>query len=91
MAPIVALIVGKILDYLADHASELIQMIKDLFPDLSGDNEIQAAIQELGYAPTEENLVKLSAALEAKGQDTSRLASLLVNESESPVSAVVKV
>lgn len=80
MAPIVTLILGKILDYLADHADEIIQKIKDQFLSAREDPEVVAAVQELGYDPSEENLTKLTDALAAKGEDTDKLAKILVNE-----------
>lgn len=80
MAPIVALILGKILDYLADHADEIIDAIKNQFLSAKNDPEVRAAVQELGYAPTEENLTKLNDLLEAKGEDTGKLASILVTK-----------
>lgn len=80
MAPIVILILGKILDYLSEHADEIIEAIKEQFLSAQNDPEVKIALQELGYAPTEENLKKLSEILEAKGEDTGKLASILVTK-----------
>ena len=80
MTPIVALIIRKILDYLADHADEIIEAIKEQFLSAKEDPGVKAAIQEFGYAPTEDNLTKLSECLEAKGEDTAKLASILVTK-----------
>jgi len=80
MAPIVTLILSKILDYLADHADEIIQKIKDQFLSAREDPEVVAALQEFGYAPNEETLNKLHDTLEAKGEDPKQLAKILVNE-----------
>lgn len=80
MAPIVTLILGKILDYLADHADEIIAKIKEQFLSAREDPEVVAAVQELGYDPSEENLTKLTETLKAKGEDTEQLAKILVNE-----------
>lgn len=79
MTPIVVLILGKILDYLAEHADEIIQAIKDQFSIVETDPEVRAAVQELGYAPTEENLTKVHNLLEKKGEDVGELAKILVN------------
>lgn len=78
MAPIVALILGKILDYLADHADEVIRVIKEQF--LNADEEVHVAINTLGADPSPDNLNKLQEVLEAKGEDVSKLASVLVNQ-----------
>ena len=78
MAPIVALILGKILDYLADHADEVIRVIKEQF--LNADEEVHVAINTLGADPSADNLNKLQEVLEAKGEDVSKLASVLVNQ-----------
>ena len=78
MAPIVALILGKILDYLADHADEVIRAIKEQF--LNADEEVHVAINTLGADPSPDNLSKLQEVLEAKGEDVSKLASVLVNQ-----------
>lgn len=80
MAPIVTLILSKILDYLADHADEIIQKIKDQFLSAREDPEVIAAVQELGFDPSQENLTKLHDTLAAKGEDTEKLAKILVNE-----------
>jgi len=80
MAPIVTLILSKILDYLADHADEIIQKIKEQFLSTREDPEVVAAVQELGYSPTQENLTKLNDCLAAKGEDVGQLAKILVNE-----------
>lgn len=80
MAPIVVLILGKILDYLADHADEIVQAIKDQFLIAETDPDVRAAVQELGYAPNEENLTKLHDVLKEKGEDTEKLAKILVNK-----------
>lgn len=81
MAPIVTLILSKVLDYLAAHADEIVAALKAEF--LSGENpdaDINAAVQELGYEPTAERLEKLHEILVDKKQDPDRLASILVTK-----------
>lgn len=78
MAPIITLIIGKLLDYLADNADEIIQKIKDQFLSAK-DPEVAAAIQEFGYEPNEESLTKLNDCLAAKGEDVGQLAKILIN------------
>lgn len=80
MAPIVTLILAKVLDYLADHADEIIQAIKERFLIANTDPHIQSALQELGYNPTAENLDKVHDLLKSKGQDVGDLAKILVNK-----------
>ena len=78
MSPLLAMILGKVLDYLADHSDEIIDAIKEQFSDVKNDPEIKVALQDLGYEPNEDKLNRLNELLEAKGQDTQQLASLLV-------------
>lgn len=80
MSPLLALILGKVLDYVADHADEIIEAIKNQFSEVKDDPEIKVALQDLGYEPNEEKLNKLNDLLEAKGQDTKQLASILVTK-----------
>lgn len=82
MAPIVALILGKILDYLGDHVDEVINAIKEQFLSVSKDPNLMNAVQELGYSPTEENLNKVHDILKVNGEDTDKLAKILVNATE---------
>lgn len=77
MAPIFSLILGKILDYLADHSDEIIDLIRKQFD--SNKTRIHNAIEQLSLAPTEENLNKLHDVLEEEGEDTGQLAKILVN------------
>lgn len=80
VAPIVVLILGKVLDYIAENADEIVDAIKDEFLTAKTDTEVQAAIQEFGYAPDEESLGKLHDLLEKKGEDVEKLASILVTK-----------
>lgn len=81
MSPILALIIAKVLDYISDHADEIISAIKDKFLSKENpDSEVAAAIQTLGYDPSHETLAKLSDVLEAKGHSADQLASLLVTK-----------
>lgn len=80
MNPFLALIVAKVLDYLADHVDEIIDAVKERFLSVKDDPEVCGALCDLKAEPSEENLLKLSNALEAKGQDSNELASLLVSK-----------
>lgn len=80
MSPIVGLILSKILDYLADHADEIVQAIKDNFPGAEQDPEMKNAILDLGYAPTEEALTKLHNIMIKKNHDIDKLAGILVSK-----------
>jgi hypothetical protein len=82
MPYIVNLIIGSILDYLANHADEIIRAIKETFSIADTDPEVRQAVQEIGYSPTQENLEKLSSLLEKKGEDPSKLAAILVNKTQ---------
>lgn len=72
-----AVILSKIFDYLADHTGEVIDLIKEAF-DCSSE-KVESAIEELKKIPTAESLVQLQEALEEDGQDTEQLAKILVN------------
>lgn len=80
MNPFLALIIGKVLDYLAEHVDELIEAVKEKFLVAKTDPAVCGALCDLKIDPSEENLVKLSAALEAKGEDPAQLAGLLVSK-----------
>lgn len=77
---IVNLIIGKILDYLADNADEIVTAIKEKFHIVETDPELRGAVQELGFSPTEENLHSVAKLLEEKGEDPAKLAALLVTK-----------
>lgn len=79
MAPILTLIIGKILDYIADNADEIIQKIKDQFLSAREDPEVVAALQNFGYDPNQETLNSLTTILENKKEDVGQLAKILVN------------
>lgn len=80
MAPIFILILGKILDFFAAHADEMVAAIKEKFLSANTDPEVIAAVQNLGFDPNETNLDKLHGLLKAKGEDADQLASLLVSK-----------
>lgn len=80
MAPIIAIILGKLLDYVAAHSDEIVDAIKNKFHIAKTDPEVQAAVQEFGYEPNEKSLDNLHGVLKAKGEDSEQLATLLINQ-----------
>ena len=79
MAPIVALLLGKVLEYLADNAEEIVEKIREQFSGVKDDPEVVASLQKFGFDPTEETLTSLNDVLESKGEDTQKLASVILN------------
>lgn len=77
MAPILSLILTKVLDYLASHTEDIIELIQEHFD--CNEEKVEQAIDELRNTPTAESLTKLNDALEEDGQDTEQLAKILVN------------
>lgn len=84
MAPLLAVILGKLLDYVAEHADDIVEAIKKQFEIKDSDTSMLNALKELGYAPTEENLNKVHDLLVASGKDGSKLADVLINETTVP-------
>ncbi len=80
LIPFLEVMLGKILMYLADHTDEILDAIRAMFSTSKTDAAVGNAIKELGYDPTAENLEKLRKMLDSKGEDTDKLASLLVSK-----------
>ena len=80
MAPIVILMLARILSYITENAEEVAAAIKERFPIANTDPEVSNLIQELGYEPTEDKLNSLHDVLKAKGENPAELAALLVNK-----------
>lgn len=80
MEPIFLLIIGKVLDFIADNAPAIIEEIKNQFPKAMEDPEVATAAREFTYDPNKEGLTRLSDALKEKGEDPEKLASLLVSK-----------
>ena len=80
MAPIVTLLLAKVLDYLAEHSGEIIKAIKERFVIANTDPHIKTALQELGYNPNAENLDKVHDLLLAHNEDVGDLAKILINK-----------
>ena len=78
LVPFVEVVLGKILAYIADHTDEILDAIRGLFGSVKTDTKVEHALKELGYDPTAENLNKLRDLLHKNGEDTDKLASLLV-------------
>jgi len=79
MAPIFALLLGKVLEYLADNAEEIVEKIREQFSGVKDDPEVKTSLQEFGFDPTEETLTNLNDVLESKGEDTQKLARVILN------------
>lgn len=79
MAPIFALLLGKVLEYLADNAEEIVEKIQEQFSSVKDDPEVKTSLQEFGFDPTEETLANLHDVLESKGEDPQKLASVILN------------
>lgn len=79
LPPFVALIVSKLLDYVGEHSTEIVSAIKKEFHLTEADTGLHNALQELGYAPTEENLGKVHDLLVEKNKDPGKLANVLIN------------
>lgn len=82
MAPIFALIIGKILDFIADNVGDVIREVKKEYVSCENDAEVQSAINEFGYEPNAETLTKLNDLLVSKGEDPAKLAKVLVNTAQ---------
>ena len=78
----VTLILRYVLEYLADNSETIINLLKDEFLSLKDDDEVQNAIQELGYAPTEASLEKLHELVKARNEDPNKIAKVLLNQTE---------
>jgi uncharacterized protein YqeY len=85
MSPFIAMLLGKILDYLADHADELVAAIKEHFPTAHEDEDVRNALCDLADEPTKENLETLGEKMAAAGEDTDKLAALIVDKSTATV------
>ena len=83
LAPIVTLIISRIIDYIANNPDEIISAVKEQFPSLADNSGFQVALQELGYDPTEDKLNVLHDMLDAKGENPAFLAQVLVNKTIS--------
>jgi glycine betaine/choline ABC-type transport system substrate-binding protein len=77
---IAQLLLGLVLDYLRENADKIVAALKAEFLSLADDAEVQGAIQELGYSPSEESLHNLNTVLEAKGEKPEKVAKVLLNE-----------
>lgn len=82
MSPIVALILGKLLEYLSANVDEIIAQIKEAFDGLKDDVTVQHAINDLGYDPSAENLTRLHDLVVSKGEDPQKLAKIIVNSAQ---------
>lgn len=82
MAPIFSVILGTILEFLADNAADVIRAIKKEYFDYDNDAEVQVAINEFGYEPNEANLTKLNDLLVSKGAAPEKLAKVIVNTAQ---------
>ena len=79
MSPLLSIILVKLLDYIGEHATEIIDAIKKEFDLTESDVGISNALQELGYSPTEDNLNKVHDLLVQKNEDPNKLANVLIN------------
>jgi hypothetical protein len=77
---LVQLLLNFLLSYLAENADAIIDKIKSEYLGLKDDAEVQGAIQEIGYNPTEESLNKLHDLVQARGEDPAKIAKVLLNE-----------
>ena len=76
-----ALIVAKVVEFVAENADDVLLAIKEKFSKVLSDNiEVSNAAHDLAYEPSEEKLQKFSELLEQKGEDPEKLASLLVTK-----------
>lgn len=80
MAPILALVIGKVLDYLADHSDELVEAIRKQFLSVETNPKIKNALLNLGAEPTEQNLTLFHDVLKEENEDVDKLAAILVNK-----------
>lgn len=80
MHPFLILIVGKLLDFLSEHSDDIVKLIRDQFDSATNDTEVKKALNEFENDPTEESFVALHDKLEAKGEDTQKLAKMVINE-----------
>lgn len=83
MAPIVALIVSKILDYLAGHSGEIVAAIRKEFDSAESNPLVKKAVTTFESVPSPENLTLIHDALEANGDDKEKLAAIIVNNASA--------
>lgn len=81
MNPFLTLILSNLIDYIAKNAESFILQLKDKFLKTE-DPEIQAAINDVGFEPNENNLNKLHDVLLAKGHKPDELAKVLINNAQ---------
>lgn len=82
MSPMIALLLGKILEYLADHVDDVVDLIKKEFLSAQSDPVVKTAVQEFAYNPDEDTLKNLHDVLVEKGEDPDKLAKIIVNSAE---------
>ncbi len=80
MPPIVMLLLGKLLDYLADHSDEIIEAIREQFFSARHDPKVMAAVDNLSNNPSKESLEEVHEAMKEYGEDTDKLAKIIINK-----------
>lgn len=79
LSPFAALLVEEALQALAADVEPVVASIKAHFPSLKDDAGFTSAVQELGYAPSIDQLNNVHGLLVEKGQEAAKLAVLVLS------------